>query len=276
MKHIEEALKVAQEARREIAANVVALQQRAEVPPAARPAPTKIDSSRIVYSRSRSVDVPREVLERARIISNTSQDPATRAYKLLRTQVLQRMARKGWQTIAVVSPAAREGKTLTAINLGVALASSVQHTVMLVDCDWRKPSVHTYFDFKPQHDVMTYLEGDQPLSAAIVNPGIPRFCFLPCRAPVPGSSERLGGPRVAAFVGELKARYRNRTVIFDLPPMLLTDDALSFLPHVDCVLVVVEENRTQRDELEETLKLIGPDKLLGTVLNKSRIELAGY
>lgn len=291
MKHIEEALRVAQEARREIAAKVVALQRseappgRGEAPPvaeqqvpppvAARQAPP-IDLSRIAYSRSRSIKVPREVLERARVMSGASEDPATRAYKLLRTQVLQRMEHKRWQTLAVVSPAAREGKTLTAINLGVALASSPQRTVMLVDCDWRKPRVHTYFDFKPEFDVLDYLDGTQPLSAAIVNPGIPRFCFLPCRAPVPSSSERLGSPRVAAFVEELKKRYRNRIVIFDLPPMLLTDDALSFLPHVDCVLVVVEDDRTRREELKEVLQLIGPERLLGTVLNKSSLELAGY
>ena len=275
MKQIEEALRVAEASRREIAAKVVAL-QRSEKPSVAQKQPPRIDSSRLAHSRSRSIEVPRAVLERSRIISGTGQDPATRAYKLLRTRVQQRMQHERWQTLAVVSPAAREGKTLTAINLGVALASSEQRTALLVDCDWRKPSVHTYFDFKPQYDVLTYLDGKAPLSAAIVNPGIPRFCFLPCRAPIPGSSERLGSRKVAAFVDELKKRYPDRTVIFDLPPMLLTDDAMSFLPHVDCVLVVVEDDRTRREEIKKVLQLIRPDRLLGTVLNKSHLELAGY
>ena len=147
---------------------------------------------------------------------------------------------------------------------------------MLVDCDWRKPSVHTYFDFEPEHDIQTYLSGKEPLSAALVNPGIPRFCFLPCRAPISQSSERLGSALVGSFVAELRERYSNRIVMFDMPPMLLTDDCLSFLPHVDCALVVVEEDRTSREDIESTLELIGRDKLLGTVLNKSSESLAEY
>jgi len=242
----------------------------------ARVAKPALDLTSIVYSETKILNRPSQVLSKARIVAGDGGDAVTRAYKLLRTQVLQRMTQKGWQTLAIVSPGASEGKTLTAINLGIAMANSVQHTVMLVDCDWRKPSVHKYFDYEPEHDIATYLSGKEPLSSAMVNPGIPRFCFLPCRAPIQQSSERLGSALVGNFVAELKNRYANRIVIFDLPPMLLTDDCLSFLPQVDCVLVVVEEDGTAREELEQTLEMVGRDKLLGTVMNKSSVSLAGY
>lgn len=235
-----------------------------------------LDVTSIVYSETRVLNRPSQALSKARIVAGDGDDAVTRAYKLLRTQVMHRMAEKGWQTLAIVSPGASEGKTLTAINLGIALAGSVQHTVMLVDCDWRKPSVHNYFEYEPEHDIQTYLSGKEPLSASLVNPGIPRFCFLPCRAPIHQSSERLGSSLVGSFVAELRERYANRIVMFDMPPMLLTDDCLSFLPHVDCALVVVEEDRTSREDLEDTLELIGRDKLLGTVLNKSNVSLAEY
>lgn len=235
-----------------------------------------IDLTSIVYSETRVLNRPSQALSRSRIVAGTGDDAVTRAYKLLRTQVLHRMAQKNWQTLAIVSPSASEGKTLTAINLGIALASSVQHTVMLVDCDWRKPSVHKYFDYEPEHDIATYLSGKKPLSTALVNPGIPRFCFLPCKASINQSSERLGSAQIGTLVNELRSRYKNRIVMFDMPPMLLTDDCLSFLPHVDCVLVVVEEDGTRREDLEKTLELIGRDKLLGTVLNKSSVSLAEY
>ena len=235
-----------------------------------------LDLTSIVYSETRVLDVPRSALEAKRIVAGDGEDAVTRAYKLLRTQVLHRMRQKNWQTLAIVSPGASEGKTLTAINLGVAMAGSVQHSVMLVDCDWRRPSVHKYFEYTPEYDIETYLSGRVSMSKAIVNPGIARFCFLPCRAPLSHSSERLGSAAVANLVSELRDKYLNRIVLFDLPPMLLTDDALSFLPHVDCVLVVVEENRTRHDELEQTLELIGRDKLVGTVLNKSSLRRAGY
>jgi Mrp family chromosome partitioning ATPase len=232
------------------------------------------DVGEVHYTQTRVLEVAPAALERNRVLTGRGQDPASRAYKVLRTHVLQRLAAEDWQTIAVVSPAAGEGKTLTAINLAISLASAQNHTALLVDLDWRQPSVHDYFDFVPEHDVCDYLRGDRPLSSVLVNPKLPRFCFLPCARPVQDSSEQLLG--LAAFARELKGRYRNRIVLFDLPPLLATDDALGFLPYVDCALLVVEEGKTKRDDIARSLAMIGPDRLVGTVMNKSRRQLPGY
>jgi Mrp family chromosome partitioning ATPase len=226
------------------------------------------------YSETRIIDVPPATLRDARVLTSGGQDPVTQAYKLLRTQVLQRMAREGWQTIGVVSPSAGDGKTLTAINLAISIASSRNHTALLVDLDWRHPAVHTYFGYSPDLDVCDYLSGKQHLSDVLVNPGVPRFCFLPCARPVPESSEHLAG--LGPFVRELKGRYRGRVVLFDMPPLFATDDALSFLPFVDCVLLVVQESKTQADDVERSLELLGPERLLGSVINKSRHTLPRY
>ena len=228
----------------------------------------------IEYTQTRVMPVAQATLDRTRVVNGRSQDAASNAYKLLRTQVLQNLQARGWQTIAVVSPAAGEGKTLTAINLAIALASTRSHTTLLVDLDWRRPSVHSYFDYTPTHDVYDYLRGSQPLSEVMVSPGIPRFCFLPCREPVPDPAEHLGS--LGGFVKELKGRYANRIVLFDLPPLLVTDDALSFLPLVDCALLVVEEGRTKRDDVVRSLELIGEERLLGSVINKSEHKLPKY
>ena len=225
----------------------------------------EVDPGAIVYTQSTVITVDAAHLERSRVMSGMPDGKATRAYKLLRTHVLERMERERWQSIAVVSPSAREGKTLTAINLSLALASSVQYTVMLVDCDWRKPSVHEYFDYVPERDITSHLDDAVPLSSVIVNPSIPRFCFVPCREVVPNSAEKLRGSAMHALTQELRDRYSNRFVLYDLPPLLITDDALSFLPSVDCVLLVVEENKTKRADLERAIEVIGQDRLLGTV-----------
>jgi len=227
----------------------------------------RVADGSIEYSQTRVIDVPADVFERRRVVTGRSQDPVTNAYKLLRTQVSQRLQARGWQTVAIVSPAAGEGKTLTAINLAINLANTRSHTALLVDLDWRQPSVHTYFDYTPTHDVYDYLRGQQSLADVLVNPGLPRFCFLPCREPVAEAPEHLGD--LGALVQELKSRYSNRTVLFDLPPLFATDDAISFLPFVDCALLVVEEGRTNRHDVVRSIDLIGEDKLLGTVLNKS-------
>jgi Mrp family chromosome partitioning ATPase len=232
------------------------------------------ESARFEYVHTRVLDVPHGALVNARVIDGHGQDSFTRSYKLLRTQVLQKLAKEGWQTIAVASPVSGEGKTLTAINLAVSIANAPHHTSLLVDLDWHQPSVHEYFNYRPELDIQDYLRGEQPLSAVLVNPGLPCFCLLPCREPVADSSEQLAA--LGGLVRELKGRYRNRIVIFDLPPLLATDDALSFLPFVDCVLLVVEEGKTKRDHILRSMELIGEQRLLGAVMNKSRQRLPLY
>ncbi len=226
------------------------------------------------YTQSRVITVPDRLFSAGRLITGHGRDGVTRAYKLLRTQALQRLTRERWSTIAVVSPASGEGKTLTAINLAISCANSPSHTALLVDLDWLQPTIHTYFEYVPEHNVHSFLRGEQPLSAALVNPGLPRFCFLPCREPVLDSSEQIG--ELSGFVRELKGRYRSRIVFFDLPPLLASDDALSFLPHVDCALLVVEEGRTRREDVLRSLEMVGRDRLLGIVMNKSDQVLCEY
>jgi Mrp family chromosome partitioning ATPase len=221
----------------------------------------------IEFTQTRIIEVLPATLERNRVVTPGTPSGVSGAYKLLRTHVLQRLQTRGWQTVAVVSPGGAEGKTLTAINLAIALASTRTHTALLVDLDWHRPSVHRYFDYAPERDVYDYLRGEAPLSDALVSPGVPRFSFLPCREPVPDASEHVGS--LGGFVNELRNRYANRIVLFDLPPLLLTDDALSFLPLVECALLVVEEGRTKREEVVRSLDLIGEERLLGSVINKS-------
>jgi Mrp family chromosome partitioning ATPase len=228
----------------------------------------------IAYVQTRVVTVDEKVLERGRIITSDRRDEVGSAYRLLRTQVLQRVVAKHWQTLAVVSPAAGEGKTVTAINLAIAIASTRSHTALLVDLDWRQPSVHTYFGLEPERDIHDYLRGGPVLADVLVNPGIPRFCFLPCGKAVPEASDLLSS--LGGFVAELKSRYANRIVLFDLPPLLPTDDALSFLPHVDGAVLVVEEQRTSRDDVARSIELIGAERLLGTVVNKSTHKTPRY
>lgn len=226
------------------------------------------------YKETRVIDVPATTLAASRVVTGRGQDPVTRAYKLLRTKVLQKMVKEGWQTVAVVSPSSGDGKTLTAINLGISIANTKSHTGLVVDLDWRQPSVHAHFNYRPQHDICDYLRGEQPLAKVLVNPGLPRFCFLPCAQSVDDSAEHLAS--LAPFVREVKGRYRNRIVLFDMPPLLATDDALGFLPFVDCALLVVEEGKTKAEDVARSLDLIGPERLLGSVMNKSRQTLPAY
>ena len=103
----------------------------------------------------------------------------------------------------------------------------------------------------------------------MVNPTLPRFVVLPTRVPIPLSTEVLSSPRVSNLIGDLRNRYESRICIFDLPPLLSSDDAITVMPKFDCVLLVVANGMNSKQEIEECLHHLAGVNLIGTVLNKA-------
>jgi capsular exopolysaccharide synthesis family protein len=224
----------------------------------------------IVYTRTRSVDVPLDRLRGQRVLSAFEEGPFTDAYKLLRTQVMHRMREQGWNVLAVTSPGEGEGKTLTAVNLAISLAMEVTQTVLLVDSDLRHPRIHEIFGIEEGNGLADYLLDDARVEDLLVHPGIGRFVLFPGGRSISHSAEALSSPKMVALVDELRYRYPLRFVLFDLPPVLSTADALAFSPYVDAALLVVEEGRTKVEEVERALQLLQPaTPVIGTVLNKA-------
>ena len=251
--------KALQKVRQERQTAGVSLQRRALVP------------AEITYTQTRKVSLYPGWLRQNRIVTADVVDGYARAYKVLRTQVSQRMRSQGWRTLGVTSAGPREGKTLTAINLSISLALEANQTVLLVDTDLRQPSVHTYFGFDVEFGLRDHLVDGTPIEQILVNPEIRRLVILPGGAPLGNSSETLSSPVMLRLVQELKRRYPSRLVVFDLPPLLTTDDVLAFAPYIDAALLVVEEGKTLRDDAERAAELLQATNhnLIGTVLNKS-------
>lgn len=237
------------------------------------PSPTSgiPSEGQIMYTHTRTEEVPVSFLRDMRVITAVESGGFTDAYGILRTQVLQRLRENQWNALAVTSPGVAEGKTLTATNLAISLAREVDYTVLLVDADLRNPSVHTYFGIRPERGLSDYLLDDIPLAELLVHPsGIGRFVILPGGQPLENSSEMLNSPKMARLVDELKTRYSSRIVLFDLPPLLSTADALAFSPYVDAALLVIEEGVTSVSEIERATELLTQNtQLIGTVLNKA-------
>jgi Mrp family chromosome partitioning ATPase len=186
------------------------------------------------------------------------------------------MKTKGWRALAVTSPGPGEGKTLTAVNLALSLARDVNQTVLLVDLDLRHPRVHRAFGFEPTVGIIDHLFAGVPLPDILFTPGVERLVVLPGRESYPHSSEILASPDMVALVQELKHRYPDRLVLFDLPPVLSADDALTFAPYVDAALLVVREGVTTQESFERALRYLGQTPIVGTVLNATPERLDGY
>lgn len=223
------------------------------------------------YTHTRITNVSRNILQERRVITGFEQSAFTDAYKILRTQVFQRLREKSWNSLAITSPGTNEGKTLVAINLAISLAMEINYTVLLVDADLRHPSVHKYLGIEVEYGLSDYLTEDKPLSELLVHPQeIPDLVVLPGGRPLTNSAEMLNSSKMARLVQELKTRYPSRIILFDLPPLLNAADALAFSPYVDAALLVIEDGKTQHEEAKQAIGLLQGTNVIGTVLNKSR------
>lgn len=232
----------------------------------------------IVYSTTKAISLSADAMRSYRLITGFQEGAFVDAYKMLRAQVIQQLRQKGWNVLGISSPSTQEGKTLTAVNLSLALAMDLAHTVLLVDADLHRPAVHHAFGMEQRVPGLSeYLFDDLPLAQLLIHPGIGRFVFLPGGRPIKNSAEALASPKMAALVQELKHRYPSRLVVFDLPPLLSRADVLGFSSYIDALLLVVEEGRTATAAVEQAMGVLkGSVPILGGILNKSgRTTLTG-
>jgi protein-tyrosine kinase len=230
----------------------------------------------VSYTQTRVIKLRAEHLEKNRIVAFNKSDPKSMVFDLLRTHILQKMEENGWRTLAITSPTPEAGKTVIAINLAMSIAQQTNKTAMLVDFDLRRPKIGAYLGIPMEKSLNDLLAGTAELADVLVNPDMPRLVLLPTRSPVKNSSETLSSKKIADLIKDLRERYESRIIIFDLPPVLFTDDAIALLPQIDCVLMVVANGMSTRREIEDSLRLLPAESLIGTILNKAEIEPRAY
>jgi protein-tyrosine kinase len=205
-----------------------------------------------------------------RIVDRDDSRPAAHAYRMLRTQILQRARAHGITTIGVVSAVNGEGKTLTAINLALSLAADPNQSVLLIDMDLRRPSIAKTLRLPVDRGLEAWFAGTATVEDLWHGvDGVDRLFLLPTLVPVPASSEALARATTKKLLQDLKDRDPGRILIVDLPPVLLSDDALTLAPQLDAVVLVVAEGLTQSEDVTRVLELLGNTRVIGTVLNRS-------
>ncbi|MCP3672747.1 MAG: CpsD/CapB family tyrosine-protein kinase, partial [Gammaproteobacteria bacterium] len=195
----------------------------------------------INYTKTRKIELDNDLLRENMIVAGFEHEKRAEVYRQLRTQVLQKLRGNGWKTLAVTSPNKNAGKTVTALNLAISLSKEVNQTVLLVDLDLRAPSVLKTLGIETEYGLVDHLRGEVSVADVMVNPGFERLVILPGKADENYSSEILSSPQMKALMDDLTNRYESRLIIFDLPALLVNDDALAFTPDVDSTLLVVED-----------------------------------
>lgn len=221
----------------------------------------------LVRSETAVVELNPKLLCKNHIIANQIDHDVTDVFRSLRAQVLRRLGKNGVTTLAITSLGQGEGKTTLAINLAIAISMDINQTVLLVDADLRTPSVAKYLGLEPKAGLADLLAGRATIPECLINPSLPRLCILPSRDSIDNSAELLSSPQMLRVVHELRSRYNDRVIIFDLPPMLTVADTIGFLPILDATLLVVRDGTVQGTDLKRMMGLLHEHNLIGTVLN---------
>ncbi|MEE9543188.1 MAG: XrtA-associated tyrosine autokinase [Thermodesulfobacteriota bacterium] len=188
-------------------------------------------------------------------------------YRKLRTRIFEATEKNFQNTILVTSSCKGEGKSVTAANLAAAIASKLDNTVLLVDCDLRKPTLHTYFGIEQTQGLAEYLTGKIELTDALINTGIGNMIFLPAGKPPENPAELLTSRKMRTLMDEIKNRYTNRYIILDSTPLLSTAEPSALANEADGVLLVVRERFAPRKEVEHAISILNGANILGVLLN---------
>ncbi len=201
--------------------------------------------------------------------------PVSEAYRTLRTSIQFLGLDRDLKTILITSAGPNEGKSTTLANLAVTFAEAGRE-VIAVDCDLRRPSLHTLFDVPNERGLTTAISDEIPLSEVLISTSVPHLRVLPSGIVPPNPSEILGSQRMDRVIAGL--RDLADIVLFDAPPTIAVTDAAVLGVKVDGVLLVVSAGKTKRDHAVRAKGLLEKvnAKVLGVVLNNVKFDGSLY
>lgn len=206
-------------------------------------------------------------LEQMRVLTLKGGHTAT-VFDQMRTKILQTMRSNRWKRLAITSPSPACGKSTLALNLGFSFARQAELRTVLAELDLRRPSLAEMLRAKPAHSIEDVLRGKLPLhEQALCFNG--NLALSLCTKPVPNSAELLQTAGAAAQISAAEEALVPDVMIFDMPPMLLSDDVMSFAAQVDCVLLIAAAESTTVKEIDACEReLASQTNVMGVVLNK--------
>jgi exopolysaccharide/PEP-CTERM locus tyrosine autokinase len=172
--------------------------------------------------------------------------------------------------IMVSSARPSEGKTFTAVNLALSIASEQDKTVLLVDADVLKPSVLKTLDVKADMGLMEYLLDEKmDLSEVLYSTNVDKLKIIPAGQTHHLSTELLASKRMESTIEEFSKRYSDRVVIIDTPPLLGINESAVLAGFAGQAVIVVEEGKAKLADIQSTVERLNPDMAVGFVVNKS-------
>jgi protein-tyrosine kinase len=245
-----------------------------EVPGEPLPAP---------HSVSRRVEIDLDALSAAGIVSpNAPRSQIADQFRVIKRPLIRNAMGKGASVIAngnlimVTSALAGEGKSFTAINLALSIATELDNTVMLVDADVARPSVLRVLGLPPSPGLLDLvLDESRDMSSVLLKTNIDKLSILPSGLQHQRATELLASDAMIRMLGTMASRYPDRIVIFDSPPLLLTTEARVLATHMGQIVMVVRAETTLQSDVQHALSHIEACPVKMLVLNQARAASEG-
>ncbi len=196
---------------------------------------------------------------------------------MLRTKMLQQMRQNGWRRVAITSPGSACGKTTVAVNLAASMARQSELRTILLDLDMRRPAMGKLLGLRDRPSFWDVVEGRVSFGEQAVKLN-ENVIVSVNTAPAPEPSELMASSGMKRLIEEIEATFQPDIVMFDMPPMLVTDDNLAFFDKADCALLVAAAESTTVAQVDVCERdLASQTSLLGVILNKCRyMDASGY
>ena len=221
-------------------------------------------------------ELDERALRQARVVTHSKDNPAHVAFDILRTKLLKLLERNQWDSIAITSPTQACGKTMISTNLAFSFARQQSSRVVLCDVDLKRPAVRKVLGATGSTSMGEYLSGHggiddhfrrytDNLAVCVTNQSMRH------------SAEVVQDQTAFDAVADMKRKLRPHVIIYDLPPMRASDDAISFMEHVDCVLLIASAGISTVREIDDCeSQLADLTHVAGVVLNKDDVETDRY
>jgi len=204
-------------------------------------------------------------------------------YRLIKRPLLANAFGKGAAPVAqgnlimVTSTVPGEGKTFTAMNLALSIALERDTTVLLIDGDVINPQLSRLLAVNNEPGLMNVLDNPSvKLGDVIINTDVPKLRIMSSGNSSVHGTELLASDEMARVTRELSERYPDRVVIFDAPPFLNTTQARVLAGYTGQVMMVVEAGSTNKNAIIEATSQLDKSKVIGLILNKSKVTNKGF
>lgn len=234
-------------------------------------------------SFSRKVELDLNALAEAGIVSpNAPRSQIADQYRVIKRPLISNAMGKAasiienGNLIMVTSALAGEGKSFSAINLAMSIATELDNTVMLVDADVARPSVLRMLGLPASPGLLDLLVGDvDDLSSVLLKTNIDKLTILPSGTPHLRATELLASDAMSQLIKNIATRYSDRIIIFDSPPLLLTTESRVLATHMGQIVMVVHAEKTLQIDIQHALSSIEACPVKMMVLNQAKSSLQG-